>query len=102
MLSKTFLNRVDDNSNNLELYFPKNEKFADEQDTKGYGLKALDCLSQLLQHLRDSVKMQFTEQQLIETLDKLDFIKCFDELVYSENIVTFKVIFGNLSYYRMN
>ena len=37
--------------------------------------------------------MQFTEQQLIETLDKLDFIKCFDELVYSENIVTFKVIF---------
>ncbi|MBW4017120.1 thiamine biosynthesis protein ThiF [Moraxella osloensis] len=37
--------------------------------------------------------MQFTEQQLIETLDKLDFIKCFNELVYSENIVTFKVIF---------
>ena len=41
---QNILNRVDDNSNNLELYFPKNEKFADEQDTKGYGLKSSGLL----------------------------------------------------------
>ena len=41
---QNLLNRVDDNSNNLELYFPKNEKFADEQDTKGYGLKSSGLL----------------------------------------------------------